>query len=87
MPWKTRTEDILKCRKTISDCTYLIANISQLLYPFLPFSSQKIAEWLKIEFSLNEIFPDAVLINDDIKILFPRIEENDISDFDVFSIR
>lgn len=80
-PWKTRTEDIEKCRKTISDCTYLIANASQLLYPFLPFSSAQIAEWLDFDFSWNEIIPDAVVISGDIKILFSRIEESDISEF------
>lgn len=80
-PWKTRTEDIDKCRKAIADCTYLIANISQLLYPFLPFSSEKIAKWLKIDLSFNEIIPEAVIITEDIKILFLRIEESDISEF------
>ncbi len=45
-PWKTRVDNIDECKSTIAVCTYLIANIANLLHPFLPFSSQKVSDWL-----------------------------------------
>lgn len=74
LPWKTRTEDISDCRKTISDCVYLIANISVLLYPILPFSSEKIADWLNIDLIWNEKTVTLKQISKEISILFQRIE-------------
>lgn len=73
-PWKTRTEDVADCRKTISDCVYLIANIAVLLYPFLPFSSEKIADWLGIDLSWQEKTVILKRISKEISILFQRIE-------------
>lgn len=48
-PWKTRKEDINRCKDTLYNCTYLIANIAILLHPFLPFSSKKVTDWLGLE--------------------------------------
>ena len=73
-PWKTRTEDIDDCRKTISDCVYLIANVAVLLYPFLPFSSEKIADWLDIDTDWQEKTVPSDKISKEISILFQRIE-------------
>ena len=73
-PWKTRSEDIDSCKKTISECIYLIANIAVLLYPFLPFSSEKIAEWLNISLEWNEKTISLKQITQEISILFQRIE-------------
>ncbi len=73
-PWKTRTEDESKCRETIYNCTYLIANLAVLLYPFLPFSSDKIIAWLGLtkEWKVQEVRTGR--ITSDISILFSRIE-------------
>ncbi len=73
-PWKTRTENISECRKAISECIYLIANISVLLYPFLPFSSEKIARWLDVDITWKEQSIKPKLIAKEISILFERIE-------------
>ena len=73
-PWKTRTDNIDECRNTISNCVYLIANIAVLLYPFLPFSSEKIAAWLDIDLDWQEKTVSTEKITKDISILFQRIE-------------
>ena len=51
-PWKTRTEAPLQCADTLFTCVQIIANLGDLLEPFLPFSSKKIRNW----FSLNDIW-------------------------------
>jgi len=48
-PWKTRTSDIDLCYNSIFNCVQMIANLSVMLEPFLPFSSSKIKSWLSIE--------------------------------------
>ncbi len=73
-PWKTRTENLAECRKTISDCIYLIANIAVLLCPFLPFSSEKIADWLETDLNWQEKTLTAKQISKEISVLFQRIE-------------
>ena len=45
-PWATIKEDTKKCKTTIYNCTFAIANIANLLAPFLPQSSEKVNEWL-----------------------------------------
>lgn len=73
-PWKTRTSDPKTCQKTISNCTYLIANLAVLLNPFLPFSSGKIIDWLGLtsEWKVQDI--GATKIPDNFSVLFTRIE-------------
>ncbi|WEG10914.1 methionine--tRNA ligase [Pullulanibacillus sp. KACC 23026] len=45
-PWKQIHEEELTCKETLANCVYLIANLSQLLAPFLPFSSEKVRRFL-----------------------------------------
>ncbi len=73
-PWKTRVEDPAECKKTISVCSYLIANIANLLHPFLPFSSEKTAKWLGTTFQWKEQRVQTKRITSDISILFSKIE-------------
>lgn len=47
-PWIQVKESFEECRDTLVTCIYIIANIAQLLSPFLPFSSDKIKEFLQI---------------------------------------
>ena len=61
-------------RGTIAVCTYLIANIANLLHPFLPFSSQKVSEWLGIEPKWEEQTISVEKIPSDISILFSKVE-------------
>ena len=48
-PWITVKTDIEKCKVTLNTCVQIIANLSLLLDPFLPFSSAKVRAMLKIE--------------------------------------
>ncbi|HIZ55307.1 MAG TPA: methionine--tRNA ligase [Firmicutes bacterium] len=73
-PWKTRTENPEECRNTISHCAYLIANIANLLHPFLPFSSAKVAEWLGITLQWKEQEVAVRQVPPDISILFSKIQ-------------
>ncbi|WP_066309111.1 methionine--tRNA ligase [Bacillus sp. FJAT-29814] len=47
-PWKQIKDDHESCEQTLADCVYLIANIAQVLTPFLPFSSSKVKEMINI---------------------------------------
>ena len=47
-PWITRNTDAGKCADTLYNCVQLIAGLAVLLYPFLPFSSEKICGWLQL---------------------------------------
>lgn len=73
-PWKTRTSDIETCQETICNCTYLIGNIAVLLKPFLPFSSEKIINWLGLSSEWTEQEVWSAEIPDDFSVLFSRIE-------------
>ena len=73
-PWKTRTDDETECRNSIANCVYIIANIAVLLYPILPFSSEKIAEWLDIDLTWQEKTVKLNKISKEISVLFKRID-------------
>lgn len=47
-PWETRTSNIGYCENTLFNCIQLISNLTILLAPFLPFSSEKVMNWLDI---------------------------------------
>ncbi len=47
-PWITVKTDIGKCKKTLNACVQIIANLSLLLNPFLPFSSEKVRSTLEL---------------------------------------
>jgi len=48
-PWITVKSNPEKCKETLNTCIQIIANLSLLLEPFLPFSSARIRKILKIE--------------------------------------
>jgi methionyl-tRNA synthetase len=48
-PWITLKSDIEKCKEILNTCVQTIANLSVLLDPFLPFSSAKVRNMLKIQ--------------------------------------
>ncbi len=73
-PWKTRVNNLEDCINTISNCTYLIANIAILLHPFLPFSSSKVSEWLGVKNKWEEQDIGVKIIPNDISILFSKID-------------
>ncbi len=75
-PWIQIKEDIKKFEKTLYTCVYIIANLSNLLYPFIPFASEKIKRFLKLnESSWREVYVPQGRELDKIEILFKRIDK------------
>lgn len=73
-PWKTRTSDPEKCGNTLYNCVQLITNLSVLLHPFLPFSSQKLFDWLGINPEwISKYIPSGHALPD-IGVLFKRLD-------------
>ncbi len=80
-PWISRNENPEKCSNTIYNCVQIIANLANLLIPFLPFSSEKVKEFLDIQFtdwSVIEVDAGTKLSN--IEILFDRIDTKRIQE-------
>lgn len=48
-PWIQIRENEAECRNTLFTCTKIIANLAQLLSPFLPFSSEQVRSTLDIK--------------------------------------
>ena len=75
-PWIKVKEDINAFNDVTYTCTYMIANIANLFYPFIPSTCLKIKEML----SLNEYQFEEEVIDSDIKInnvdiLFQKLEK------------
>ncbi|MEJ6949990.1 methionine--tRNA ligase [Natronospora cellulosivora (SeqCode)] len=79
-PWITRKEDIAKCKNTIYSCVQSIVNLSIILHPFLPFSSEILANIFDIDISswqFKEVNHCKKLTN--VEILFERIDKETIN--------
>lgn len=80
-PWITVKSDVEKCKQTLNTCIQIIANLSILLDPFLPFSSAKVRSMLKIEnASWNPIEVSSGTKLNDVGILFERLDKKVISE-------
>ncbi len=78
-PWISVKEDIDKCGEALHTCVQIITNLSILLSPFLPFSSAKIQNILKIKTEgWRYIEVTSGLIIDNVSILFERIDKKSI---------
>ncbi len=75
-PWVAVKDDINKFNDITYTCIYMIANIANLINPFLPETSNKIKEMLNLdEFKwMQENISGNIKIND-LKLLFNRIDE------------
>lgn len=73
-PWKTRIENPEQCNDTLFTCTQLIANLSILLEPFLPFSSDKLIEWLSLSNHWNPQYVPKDYQLPETPILFERLD-------------
>lgn len=79
-PWITIEKDRKKCAQSMYICIQLIANISNLIEPFMPFSSEKIRcflgikspTWMPIEVKNGKI--------NNVEILFERIDKKKIEE-------
>lgn len=74
-PWATRSTDEMACRNTLYQCVQIIASLAVLLYPFLPFSSEKICRWLGIENRWEKQSVPAGYVLPKVEILFQRIDK------------
>lgn len=74
-PWITRTTDAAACENTLYQCVQIIANLAVLLYPFLPFSSAKVCNWLNIDSKWEKHSVSAGCILPKIEVLFQRIDK------------
>ncbi|MFD2444878.1 methionine--tRNA ligase [Bacillus sp. CGMCC 1.16607] len=73
-PWKQVNEDVEGCSETLSNCLFIIANLAQVLSPFLPLSSEKVKEMLGINnHEWNVVNISAIQLHS-ISPLFQRIE-------------
>ncbi|MEH7301122.1 methionine--tRNA ligase [Neobacillus drentensis] len=73
-PWKQVEEDKLECDRTIFNCSLIIANLAQLLSPFLPFSSNELKKIIGLgEFTWTfiETTPHSIK---NVQPLFERID-------------
>ncbi len=75
-PWIKVKENIKEFNDITYTCVYMIANISNLINPFMKESSQKIKDMLNIkEHSFKEILIDEDINVNEVPLLFERIDE------------
>ncbi|NRD78924.1 methionine--tRNA ligase [Bacillus sp. BRMEA1] len=74
-PWKQFHENKSSCKNTLFTCAVIIANLAQLLSPFLPFSSGEVQEILRLtNLSWKPIQIDGGLQIKEVSPLFERID-------------
>ncbi|MGX6445055.1 methionine--tRNA ligase [Neobacillus sp. K501] len=79
-PWKQVHDDTNACKQTIADCVFLIANLANILTPFLPFSSEKVKKMINItETSWKSISLKSQALSY-VDPLFERIETSSIEE-------
>ncbi len=74
-PWITKNTDEVACKNTLYNCVQIIANLAILLYPFLPFSSEKICNWLKLKNKWEYQSVNTGYKLPEVEILFQRIDK------------
>ncbi len=74
-PWITRNTDVNACNNTLYNCVQITANLAVLLYPFLPFSSEKVCKWLNINSEWKKQFVLSGYQLPEVQILFERIDK------------
>lgn len=75
-PWLTIKDNHRECEDTIYNCIYSIANIANLLQPFLPESSVQIKSWLRLEenrWEKLDVIPNTEL--GEVTVLFERLDK------------
>jgi len=83
-PWITIKSDIERCKGSLNTCVQIIANLSLLLEPFLPFSSAKTRNMLKIEkVAWQYVQVPAGLELGTVEILFERIDKKIIQEEEI----
>lgn len=73
-PWIEVKENKNICDDTMANCIYIIINLSQILNPFLPFSSEKVKEMLGLDEPCWEEIDILPLSISRVEPLFKRID-------------
>ena len=79
-PWVTFDSDKRKCSETIYICVQIIANLANLLDPFMPYSSEKIRIFLNVKegaWSYTEKKKGKIA---DTQVLFNKIDKKNVFD-------
>lgn len=80
-PWIQIKENTEECEKTLYTCVQIIANLSNLLTPFIPFSCDKIRGFLKLREAVWKfIEKDTTIPIEQTEILFERIDKSKIQE-------
>ncbi len=79
-PWITKETDESACRNTLYQCVQIIGNLAVLLYPFLPFSSEKVCGWLHLSNKWEKQSVPAGQKLPETEILFQRIDKKVIEE-------
>lgn len=74
-PWISIEKDRKKCEETIYVCIQIIVNISNLLEPFIPFTTKKIRRFLDLEDPIWSYIEKKQGNIKEIEILFERIDK------------
>ncbi|MHB1151620.1 MAG: methionine--tRNA ligase [Eubacteriales bacterium] len=79
-PWKTRISNPGICAETIFNCIQIIANLSVLLQPFIPFSSKKVFTWLGVCSEWHPQYVPSEYILPETNLLFERLDKSSADD-------
>lgn len=74
-PWETRHTQLEVCQGALFNCVQMIANLTTLLEPFLPFSSSIVTKWLELDSSWCVKKVEAGLSIPEPEILFQRLDK------------
>lgn len=76
-PWIQKKENIKEFNNTIFTCATIIANLSNLFEPFMPFCCNKIRQYFKIEKpTWDKIELNKEILLNNIEPLFERVDNN-----------
>ena len=73
-PWKTKVEQPEQCKDTLFTCVQIIANLSVLLQPFLPNSSEKLINWFGLSAEWHPQYVVGSYQLPETSILFERLD-------------
>ena len=79
-PWIQIKNDSEACNLTLYTCLQIIANLSQLLYPFLPFSSEKVQKKLELNNAAWSYVQTIITQISNVEPLFERIPSERIEE-------
>lgn len=76
-PWVLFKEDKAEFNNVMYNCAYIIANLANLFEPIMPYTAQRLAEYIMVEikeWKEIEISEEIIISNSDILPLFERIK-------------